>query len=192
VGVSLFSLHYLAFGSRFAPPGIGESFDARPIIFLSHIVGGIVAMATGIWQFLPRTRKSSWHRTAGKAYVIACIVGGIGGIGVAPYATGGIVSATGFATLGVLWILATLKGYAAIQKRDIPRHRIWMWRSYGLTCAAITLRIIVPVGTAAGVPFEVLYPPTAWACWITSLGAAELLRRWIDRPKATPTVAGMA
>lgn len=180
IGVSVASLHYFLFGARFAPPGIAENFTARPALFLLHVGGGVVALAIGIWQFMPRTRRSSWHRLAGRAYVIACILGGIGGFFLALGSTAGFVAQTGFGLLAVLWIAATWKAYSAIRARDIAAHRIWMWRSYGLTAAAITLRIILPVGSIAGVPFELLYPFTAWACWISSLAIAEATRMILD------------
>ena len=186
MGISIFSLHYFITGSKFAPGQLGPLFDAHPMLFLLHVGGGFVALTMGVLQFMPRTRRSSWHRRAGKAYVMACLLGGIGGIGIAAFSKSGLVAQTGFLTLAVLWILATLKGYAAIQKRDIARHRIWMWRSYGMTSGAITLRLILPIGSILGVDFAILYPFTAWASWISSLMIAELLRRWLDRAPTTP------
>lgn len=184
VGVSLFSLHYFVTGARLAPPGIAENFTANTFAFLLHVGGGVIALGLGVWQFLPRTRRSSWHRLAGRVYVVACLLGGLGGFAIALGSTAGPVAQSGFAILAVLWIGATLKAYLTARARDFATHRIWMWRSFGLTCAAITLRLILPIGGIAGVPFEILYPITAWACWISSLGIAETLRWMRDRPRA--------
>ncbi len=184
VGVSLLSLHYFIVGAKFAPPSIAHHFVANTFPFLLHVGGGIVALGLGVWQFLPRTRRSSWHRLAGRTYVVACILGGIGGLIIALGAITGPVAQSGFAVLAVLWIATTIKAYLTARARDFAAHRIWMWRSFGLTCAAITLRLILPIGGIAGVPFDILYPFTAWACWISSLTIAEVLRRMIDRPRA--------
>ena len=181
VGVSLYSLHYFIFGATYAPPGISINFLNRPTAFLLHVGGGLVALGTGVWQFLPRTRKSRWHRYSGRIYVLACLIGGIGGLAIAPYSTAGPIAQSGFTVLAVVWILTTLKAYGTAQRRDFTAHRIWMWRSFGLTAAAITLRLYLPVGQILGFDFLPLYQFTAWACWLTSLAIAEGTRRWIDR-----------
>ena len=49
-----------------------------------------------------------------------------------------------------------------------------MIRSYALTCAAITLRLIVPVGVVLGYSFYEAYIAAAWLCWIINLAAVEI------------------
>jgi hypothetical protein len=56
-----------------------------------------------------------------------------------------------------------------------------MVRNFALTFAAVTLRVWLPAGTAAGVPFAVAYPVVAWLCWVPNLLAAEALIRTIPR-----------
>ncbi|MHA3916200.1 DUF2306 domain-containing protein [Halovulum sp. GXIMD14793] len=146
-----------------------------------HVAGGSVALAIGVWQFLPRTRRSNWHRLAGRIYVFACLLGGIGGLAIAPYSEAGPVAQAGFGLLAVLWLAVTLIAWRKAVMRDFAAHRIWIWRSYGLTCAAITLCLILPLGMVLGVLFSVLYPFTSWACWISSLCIAEVIRRRLDR-----------
>lgn len=181
LGISLYSLSYIIFGARYAPPGIAANFNAKPFFFLLHVGGGIIALSLGIWQFLARTRKSRWHRYAGRTYVIACISGGIGGLAIAVSSSAGPIAQGGFSVLAVLWIATTVKAYTTARNKDFKAHRIWMWRSFGLTCAAITLRLYLPIGGMLGVDFLVLYQFTSWACWITSLTIAELTRRFLDR-----------
>ena len=185
-GVALYAAHYFVTGASTAPPGIDDSFRARPMAFYAHIGGGALALAIGVWQFLPRTRRSRWHRYAGRAYATGCLVGGIGGLAIAPYAQGGPVAQTGFFLLGALWIGTTLRAWQLVRAGRIAQHRVWIYRSFGLTCAAIALRLILPAGMVLGVPFDPLYAFTAWACWLSSLAIAEGTRRLIDARKAAP------
>lgn len=184
VGVSVVSLHYFYPSLGLIPPAIFLNFVARPIPFLLHVSGGAVALTIGVWQFLPRTRKSNWHRYAGRIYVLACLIGGIAGMAVAPFSEAGPIAQSGFTVLSALWIYTTLKAYGTAQQRDFVAHRIWMWRSFGLTSAAITLRLYLGIGSILGIEFLPLYQFTAWGSWITNLFIAEGLRRWKDRRPA--------
>ena len=56
----------------------------------------------------------------------------------------------------------------------IASHRAWMFRSFALTFAAVTLRLQMPAAGMAGMSFEEFYPIIAWSCWVPNLVAAEL------------------
>ena len=58
-----------------------------------------------------------------------------------------------------------------------------MVRSYALTSAAITLRIITAVGGAVGVTFYDAYVFAAWASWIINLAVVETWLAYYDRPR---------
>jgi nucleoside permease NupC len=107
--------------------------------------------------------------------MIAVLIGWVSSIPVALHAQAGPASQAGFLALGVAWITTSSLGLLAAINRQFEEHRRWMIRSYALTAAAITLRIMLPISLLFGVPFKYAYPAIAWACWLTNLCLAEYL-----------------
>jgi hypothetical protein len=101
------------------------------------------------------------------------MVGGAGALVLATRSMEGLVTHAGFGLLAILWLGTTIQAYRMIKRLDIANHRIWMIRSYALTLAAVTLRIDIPVGQIAGVPFADAYQVISWMCWVPNLVAAE-------------------
>jgi hypothetical protein len=106
-------------------PGFGAPFvqdlrAAAPFALYAHLGGGALAMALGPWQFSTRIRQRALtvHRWTGRGYVIAVLVGGLGGVLLAPGSMHGLVTHVGFGLLGVLWLGTTLRAWLAIRGRD--------------------------------------------------------------------------
>ena len=110
----------------------------------------------------------------GKAYVLTCLLGGIAGLYIAQHASEGWITRLGFSLLAVLWLYSTIRALIHVRRGDIPRHQIWMLRSYALTLAAVTLRLYLGPMMAFGVEFSTAYKIVAWACWIPNLMIVEL------------------
>lgn len=147
---------------------------------LVHIVGSMLALMIGPFQFLPGIRKGRWlkiHRWLGRIYLLSILFGGLGGLYMAQFAYGGIISRLGFATLAVLWLYSGYRAYQHIRNKEIEAHRQWMIRNYALTFAGVMLRIWVPATTGIGADFTTAYIIIAWACWVPNLLVAE----WIIR-----------
>jgi len=53
-------------------------------------------------------------------------------------------------------------------------HRRWMIRRYALAAAGITLRIYLGTAVALNLPFVIVYPIIARACWVPNALLAEL------------------
>jgi hypothetical protein len=70
----------------------------------------------------------------GAIYLVAVLLGGIGGFVMGTRAFGGIVSQIGFCLLAVCWIGTGAMAVRAIAKRRIDEHRAWMIRNYALPC----------------------------------------------------------
>jgi hypothetical protein len=81
-----------------------------------------------------------------------------------------------FATLSAVWLVTSAVAFAYARQRRFDLHRAWMIRSYSLTFAAVTVRLI-------GLPLLVLTrnPVVAIICtfwsWILNLAVAEWLIR---------------
>ncbi len=153
------------------------------MLFYMHITGGGIALLTGWSQFKQKLRNK-WlqlHRTLGKIYLVSVLfIGGPGGIYIAFYADGGLVSKVGFGLLGVFWWIFSAQAYMKIRQGDIQEHKLWMIRSYALTFAAVTLRIWLPL-LGMGFGFEEAYPLISWLCWVPNMMFAELIIRknWV-------------
>ena len=132
------------------------------------------------------TRRGWYHRWAGRLYVVAVLIAAVAGLAVAPTTAAGPIAGTGFSILAVLWFGATLIAYLKVRAGKYGEHRRWMIRSYALTCAAISLRIITPGGLALGFSFESSYLVAAWASWIVNLAIAEAIIAVRPKPTGVP------
>lgn len=145
--------------SKFAPkrplPVFAFASHNRPLLLL-HVAGGFVALMVGLFQFLPqlRARRPAVHRWLGRIYLAAVAVGSAAGLPLSYLALrhmpDGIRQALfpttlAFATLAITWPILTGMAYLRVRQRRFEEHRAWMMRSYALTFAAVTTRLISPV-----------------------------------------------
>jgi hypothetical protein len=119
-----------------------------------------------------RIRWRRLHRTLGWVYIAAvAIAAGAAGV-LAPQTKP--IAGLGFFTLAILWLIATGTALrTAIQHRFQDRRR-WMLRSYALTAAATTLRILLPASAVMDLPAGPSYRAIAWMCWLINLGIVEI------------------
>ncbi len=147
--------------------------------FYTHIIFGGIALLTGWTQFSPkmRNRRMALHRKLGKVYVIAVLLSALAGIYIGFFATGGLISSTGFICLGIIWFYTTLKAYLYIKRGEVEKHQKIMVYSYAACFAAVTLRIWLPILTMLYGNFSKAYLVVAWLSWVPNLLVAYLLTR---------------
>jgi hypothetical protein len=177
IGVALFSFRYLPRLGLGAPLILGNPLS-RPWLYL-HIAGAATALLIAPFQLLPalRRRGRPWHRWVGRAYVVACLLGGVGGFVSAFGSTAGPVATSGFATLAVLWIFANVMGWLRATQHRFAEHKRWMIYSFAMTFAAVTLRLYLPIFPLLHRPFVEGYRSAAWISWMFNLAVAELYLR---------------
>jgi len=92
------------------------------------------------------------------------------------FANGGLVGKFSFIILGVLWFYTTYRAYQEIRKRNVIKHKHWMWRSYALCFSAVTLRLwkVILVYLFHPNPMDV-YQIIAWLGWVPNLILVEYL-----------------
>lgn len=152
--------------------------------FYGHIIFGMVALAIGPSQFIPKLRSKhrSMHRVMGKGYVLFCMMSGVAGLYIAQHATGGWITRIGFSGLAITWLYTTFMAFLQARRRNIASHQIWMFRSYAVTFAAVTLRLYLGPMMAFGVDFDLAYKIVSFACWIPNLIIVE--STWIRNLKS--------
>lgn len=172
---------YLTFDPSVSGDQFEEKFAAHPIALYVHIIGGIVGILLGPWQFMPdlRTRHITLHRGIGTCYLIGCVSSGIAGLIMATRAFGGFPAGMGFGLLAVSWLSCNGFALQRVLTHRYAQHREWMIRSYALTLAAFTLRISLLVYSilletgVISLPFIQMYTAIAWLCWVPNIIVAE-------------------
>lgn len=156
-------------------PFVRERLVAMPLAVYAHLIGGAIAVGIGWVQFDAslRERRLSLHRWLGRTYLIAVLIGGVGGLALSTVSQEGMVSHLGFGTLAMLWLFTGGRGYQLIRAGDDVGHRRWMIRNYALTYAAVTLRYMLGPSLALGVQFSIAYPAISWLAWVPNLAIAE-------------------
>ncbi len=161
-------------------PSMPHHYPDRVIAAAVHFgVGGLVLLI-GPFQFLPglRSRRPAVHRWTGRVYVAGCLASGIAALVMSPYVHTGVVARIGFTLLALGWLTTTSLAFLMALKRRFAEHRRWMIRSFALTLAAVTLRLLLPSSSLLNIPFETAYPVIAYACWVPNVIVAEwMLRR---------------
>lgn len=181
----LFAVLIFIVGSRYLTLNPDTYFAEQKLVYMAHttmllmhIIGAMVAILIGPFQFLEGMRKGRWlkiHRWLGRMYLLGVLFGGFGGLYMARLAYGGLPAQLGFAGLGLLWLFTGWMAYILIRNKEIERHREWMIRNYALTFAGVMLRLWLPTFVMAGVDFTAGYIVTAWLCWIPNLFVAQWL-----------------
>ncbi|UFJ41270.1 DUF2306 domain-containing protein [Brevibacillus humidisoli] len=187
--VGLYSIMVYTFASEPAPMiatklSLGEVLDQTWYLFLYiHVFCSSLAIMTGPFQFIGGLRKRfpGLHRRLGMLYMLCIGGGGLSGLYLAFFATGGWFAGMGFAALSLLWMWTAWRGLQHIRAANVQEHRKWMIRNFALTCAAITLRIYLPLSivTFGLAPYETYYTWISWLCWLPNLFVAE----WYIRRK---------
>lgn len=172
-------------------PEIPDTFHQRYlsmslVLIGMHVIAGGVALLISPFQFMIYRKNRTLHRYLGRVYFLAIIIGSIGGYYMAWHAFGGIISMLGLGTLSTLWWSVTLMAVIHARNGDIVAHRRWMIRSFALTYAAVTLRLMNPVLSVVFdevMQFRIVY----WISWLTNLALAQCWISWRDGRLRTAT-----
>ncbi|HKN19797.1 MAG TPA: DUF2306 domain-containing protein [Terracidiphilus sp.] len=148
---------------------------------LPHMLCGITAMFSGSFQFSTRLRKHNprIHRTLGKIYVIAVVVGA---------SLAAIMDLTvdidpnwmvnvGYLSHPLAWGLTALIAYRTAVTRNFNVHRQWMIRSYLITFTFVLVRLPNPIRAwreMSNANFAIVLPLLMFLC----LMSADIAQNW--------------
>lgn len=171
-----FVLDYVPKYFNYSETSYGPYFWPRAGYLLPHVIGGLVAIVIGPFQFWPRIRNThpKVHRVSGRVYLGAILVGGLGGMAMALTIPEGLAYATGLFFLSFAWLLTASLAFAAIRRRRIDQHKEWMIRSYVVTFAFVTFRVADDLLHHYGygeIPDHDAM--LAWGCWALPLLLTE-------------------
>jgi len=176
VGVK-FLVHYALPYFAFDPAYFDYYWPHRFRLIL-HICGGMLALTCGPFQFWTGLRRKAmgFHRWTGRLYLVGVAVGATGA-GMMAYFTQPRNFGVSLGFLALAWTLCTGIAYLAILRGRVSLHKEWMVRSYIVTFAFVTFRLIndyPPVvywGTGADRAATV-----TWTCWVVPLVGYEIIR----------------
>ncbi len=183
IGVGLYPAVYFIADRTFGLLGTKQEALLTDMVWnialYAHIVPGGLALMIGWIQFHRsfRDRYRPVHRMVGRIYVSAVMISAVAGIYLSFFATGGGWTSLGFFLLGVVWLGSTASAFVFIKKGDRVRHEMMMIYSYAACCAAITLRIWLPLLTGYFGEFQPAYDIVAWLCWVPNIGIAWIIVR---------------
>ena len=183
LSVAIISYRFLLLGLETAFSGMSEYISSRKLAFLLHVTASPIALALGVFQFVPKLRQQNpaLHRWSGRVYGLAVLTGGITGLVLAIGSLDRPVAAAGFGFLSVIWLTITANAVRLAMAGQISRHRRWMIRSFALTFAAVTLRLTLPLFMIfGGMDYTEASNYVAWLCWVPNLAAVE----WFIRRKS--------
>lgn len=172
--VFFYYLHY-------TPAGFAEgaaNFWSLRGWLLMHITGGMVALLIGPFQFWTgfRMRYAQLHRWTGRLFLGGVAVGCIGAYRMAIATTYGWAFGFALLALATAWFSSAGMALYAILKGQIQVHREWMVRTYVVTFAFVTFRVMNDY-----YPGERLQPANdravtiGWACWVLPLLFTEII-----------------
>jgi len=183
----------MSFDSAAGEAGATLGLHAReryPLLFLPHVAGGIVALIVGLFQFMPKLRgeRPRLHRRLGITYLTAVAIGGVTGLPlsllipqlVPPDVRSRFFPMAGsFFVLSIAWSVISAIAYARARERRFTEHRAWMMRSYALTFAAVTVRLVS--GPLLFLTGDVVFAVNAAVLtWPLNLAVAEWLIQRFD------------
>lgn len=147
--------------------------------FYTHIAGGGIALLLSPVQLSARLRARvpRLHRMSGRVVLAGILVGGLGGLLIAPFNLAGPVGVAGFGILAVLWPTFAILGFLAIRRGDVVVHRRFMLRAFALTYAAVTLRLWLAVLVPLTGDFHSAYVIVPFLAWVPNLIVVELMLR---------------
>ena len=160
---------------RFEPTQFRTNWPRRWWLLL-HISSGIVALLTGpvqLWLGLT-DRRPELHRRLGTIYLLAVFVSSMAAFYLASHTDLGWVFGAGLTGLAVSWLVTSGLAYAAIRRHLYQQHKEWMIRSYVVTTAFVTFRVLFLAVNNAGIgTLNEQLAVSSWFCWAVPLVITE-------------------
>lgn len=186
VALALNALTYLNFDVRYGFLKLKQQAIATGWYlpaYYSHVLVSALILVSGFFQVNAISRRwPSIHRALGYVYVMGILFfAAPGGLVMSLFINRGSIVLTSFFVQGTLWFVFTAIAFNRVRQHDIESHREWMWRSFALTLAAITLRIYIFIFSySTDLSQPVAYSVLSWLSWVPNL---LLVEWWLRRQR---------
>ena len=143
-----------------------------------HVVGGILALLVGPFQFWKGLRRKNLklHRNLGKVYIISILIAATCSTVLSWTSAIAIhwTWAISLQTLALAWFMTVIIAFLKIKRKEIVSHQQWMVRSYVVTFGFVMFRILMdlPIVQSAG-NFIETGPTMGWLAWVIPLMIVE-------------------
>ena len=192
IGISVYFYLYNVLGYFYGYQNerFGDTLLNNQIWFIAHMVGATFSLFLGPMQFWPAIRKkyTSYHRTAGKLYIVGSLIAGISAFRLS-LMYDCIGCRYSLVLLSAIFVATTSLAWVAIQRRNIIAHRQFMIRSYTCAMAFVFIRLYQII------PLDFLYTPirneevlrtvNEWIFSFVPLLLVEVFMIWIPSMKRT-------
>ena len=186
-GIMLLALRFLA-RDAFKYFGLDEAtfgrFWAHRLWLMPHIVGGMLALLLGPFQFWSglRRRALRFHRWTGRVYVLGIVLAAGSAFRLSffiPPSDGGWVAGLSLFALAAVWLTSAAMAIRSIRNGRVETHKEWMIRSYVLTFAFVNFRwwMDLPFIATLGTPTERM-TAVVWTGWTLPLFITEVVLQW--------------
>lgn len=149
--------------------------------YYSHVLAGGLILLSGFFQLYPGSQAKFpiAHRRIGYFYVMGILFfAAPGGLVMSLFIGRGPIVLLSFVVQTVCWFIFTSIAFDRARKRMIDAHREWMWRSFALTFAAITLRVYIFIFSwKIDLSQPSAYAVLSWLSWLPNLIVVELYLR---------------
>lgn len=161
-------------------------FAGHSILTFLHVILGGIFLTLAPFQFSSRIRSRHvrFHRWSGRALVLVALPLGLSGLLLAAlFPFGGPAAASAAFVAGTLFLVALVRAFDAIRRRDVARHREWMIRMFSVGLGIATVRVVsLLLFAITRARFQDIAGFSFWIGWVSTFAAAEL---WIrhTRPR---------
>lgn len=147
------------------PESLAIKLELMPIVFPVHMVAGGLALLLVPLAFW--FRGTRWHKWAGRVAAADILVAGVTALPVALLYPVTKISAAGFATQGIAWMVLLGFGLWHIRAGRMAQHRACMLMLAAVTSGALFFRIYLGLWKAIiGFKyFYYFYALDAWIAW---------------------------
>ena len=156
----------------------GPYYFSRVVWIWPHVVGGVLAMILGPFQFLPNFRKKypKFHRVSGYIFLISILISAFTLAFLITTSSSDLVIDVGLGLGGIVWLITAIYAFVAIKNGKIKQHEEWMIRCYMVTLAFVVFRVVIDMLSY----FEVTNEPdivalASWTSWTLPLCITEFI-----------------
>jgi uncharacterized membrane protein len=163
-------------------------FAGFPGALVAHILGAAVFALIGAFQFVPRLRRRTWHRRAGRVVAVAGLVVAVSALWLtlfyAPQPGSGTLLFVFRLVFAPAMAGCLALGFTAVRRRDIVAHRAWMMRAYAIGLGAGTQAFTEGIGEGIFGHGVLVADLSRGAAWVINLAIAEWFVRKPARRRA--------